>query len=107
MQSRSIKEIKAALWRQAFIGDTWVSCDIGQIVAIRRRKGKLLAMVRGWKHWHTVESVTIEGWLTHRDPAYRVLPFSLLRGPTATMNRSHDEEIHCGPSSRVTASRVT
>ena len=26
MQSTNIKEIKAALWRQAFIGDTWVSC---------------------------------------------------------------------------------
>jgi Na+-transporting NADH:ubiquinone oxidoreductase subunit NqrB len=64
MQSTNIKEIKAAIWRQAFIGDTWVSCDIGQIVAIRRRKGQILAMVRGWKHWHTVESVQIsESWL--------------------------------------------
>jgi hypothetical protein len=64
MQSRSIKEIKAALWRQAFIGDTWVSCDMGQVVAIRRRKGQLLAMIRGWKRWHAVSSVIIEEpWL--------------------------------------------
>jgi hypothetical protein len=64
MQSRSIKEIKAALWRQAFIGDTRVSCDMSQIVAIRRRKGLFLVMVRGWKRWHTVESVQIsESWL--------------------------------------------
>jgi len=65
MQSTNIKEIKAALWRQALIGDTWVSCALGQVVAIRRSKGQLLVMVRGWKRWHTVESVEIsEPWLT-------------------------------------------
>lgn len=64
MQSRSIKEIKAALWRQAFIGDTWVNCGMGQVVAIRRRMGQLLAMIRGWKRWHAVEHVEIsESWL--------------------------------------------
>jgi hypothetical protein len=64
MQSTNSKEIKAALWRQAFIGDTWVSCDMGQIVAIRRYKGQLLAMIRGWKRWHAVERVEIsESWL--------------------------------------------
>ncbi len=64
MQSRSIKEIKAALWRQAFIGDTWVSCAMGRVVAIRRRQGHLQAMIHGWKRWHPVESVIIkEPWL--------------------------------------------
>ena len=62
MQSTNIKEIKAALWRQAFIGDTWVSCQMGRVVAIRRRKGQLQAMIRGWSRWYPVESVTIEGW---------------------------------------------
>jgi hypothetical protein len=60
MQSRDIKEIKAALWDQAFIGCTRVSCPMGGVVAIRRRKGSLLAMIRGWGHWYPVESVTIE-----------------------------------------------
>jgi Na+-transporting NADH:ubiquinone oxidoreductase subunit NqrB len=55
---------KAALWRQAFIGDTWASCAMGQVVAIRRLKGQLLAMIRGWKRWHAVERVEIsESWL--------------------------------------------
>lgn len=49
MQSANMKEIKVALWRQAFIGDTWVSCGMGQVVAIRRHKEQLLAMIRGWK----------------------------------------------------------
>jgi hypothetical protein len=64
MQSTNIRQIKAALWRQAFIGDTWVSCGMGQVVAIRRHKGQLLAMIRGWKRWHAVERVEIsESWL--------------------------------------------
>ena len=33
---------------------------MGGVVAIRRRKGQLLAMIRGWGHWYPVESVTIE-----------------------------------------------
>ncbi len=69
MQSTNIKEIKAALWRQAFIGDTWVSCAMGQVVAIRRRKGQLQAMIRGWKCWHAVSSVIIEEpWLAEVVP---------------------------------------
>jgi hypothetical protein len=57
MQSTNLKEIKAALWEQAFIGGTRVSCPMGGVVAIRRRKGQLPAMIRGW---YPVESVTIE-----------------------------------------------
>ena len=62
-RSTDIRRIKAALWDQAFIGGTRVSCPMGQVVAIRRRKGQLLAMVRGWGRWYPVESVTIESWL--------------------------------------------
>lgn len=60
MQSTNIRQIKAALWDQAFIGNTQVSCPMGGVVAIRRRKGQLLAMIRGWGRWYPVESVRIE-----------------------------------------------
>jgi hypothetical protein len=60
MQSTNTKEIKAALWRQAFIGDTWVNGPMGRVVAIRQRKGQLLALVRGWGRWYPVEHVSIE-----------------------------------------------
>ncbi len=33
---------------------------MGGVVAIRRREGQLLAMIRGWGHWYPVESVRIE-----------------------------------------------
>jgi hypothetical protein len=59
MQSTNLKEIKAALWDQAFIGRTWVSCPMGRVVAVRRRKGQLLAMVYGWGRWYSVEHVLI------------------------------------------------
>jgi len=49
-----------ALWEQAFTGKTLVSCPIGKVVAIRRRKGQLLALVRGWSRWFPMESVRIE-----------------------------------------------
>ena len=48
MQSNNLRQIKAAIRDQAFIGSTQVSCPMGNIVAIRRRKGQLLAMIRGW-----------------------------------------------------------
>ncbi len=61
MQSTHIRQIKAALRDQAFIGTTSVSCSIGRVVAIRKRKGQLLAMVRGWGvRWYPVEGVCIE-----------------------------------------------
>lgn len=59
-RSTDIHQIKAALWDQAFIGGTRVSCPMGGVVAIRRRKGQLLAMIRGWGHWYPVECVSIE-----------------------------------------------
>jgi hypothetical protein len=48
MQSNNIRQIKAAILDQAFIGSTQVSCPMGNIVAIRQRKGQLLAMIRRW-----------------------------------------------------------
>jgi hypothetical protein len=60
MQSTNLREIKAALWEQAFIGGTQVSCAIGGVVAVRRRKGQLRALIRGWGRWYAVSSVTIE-----------------------------------------------
>ncbi len=60
MQSTNLRHIKAALWDQAFVGNTRVSCVMGPVVAVRRRKGQLLAMIRGWGRWYPVESVRIE-----------------------------------------------
>ncbi len=48
MQSTNSKEIKAALWDQAESGCTQVRCPMGGVVAIRKRKGQLMALVRGW-----------------------------------------------------------
>jgi len=61
MQSTNLSQIKVALRDQAFIGSARVSCPIGNIVAIRRRKGQLLALIHGWGRWYPVESVNIEG----------------------------------------------
>jgi hypothetical protein len=60
MHSTNIRQIKAAIWDQAFLGSARVSCAMGPVVAVRRRKGQLLAMVRGWGRWYPVESVRIE-----------------------------------------------
>lgn len=60
MQSTNIRQIKAAIRDQAFLGNARVSCPLGNIVAIRRRKGQLLAMIRGWGRWYPVGSVSIE-----------------------------------------------
>ena len=61
MQSTNIRQIKAAPRDQALLGNTQVSCPIGPVVAIRRRKGQLRVMIRGWGRWYSVESVRIEG----------------------------------------------
>ena len=61
MQSANLRQIKAAIRDQAFTGRARVSCTIGAVVAIRRRKGQLLAMIRGWGgRWYPVNSVRIE-----------------------------------------------
>ena len=59
MQSTNVRQIKVALWEQAFLGGTRVSCPMGPVVAVRRRKGQILAMIRGWGKWYPVESVQI------------------------------------------------
>jgi hypothetical protein len=51
--------MKAAIWNQAFVGRTSVSCPIGRVVGIRRRKGQLQAMIFGWGRWYPVEDVLI------------------------------------------------
>ena len=63
MQSTNIRQIKAALRDQAFLGGTQVKCPMGRVVAIRKRKGQLQAMIFGWRRWYPVESVSIERML--------------------------------------------
>ena len=47
MQSTDIEEIKAALWEQASYPCTQVSWGVAQVMAVRCRKGQLLALLRG------------------------------------------------------------
>lgn len=62
MQTDNLKQIKAALWNQAFVGSTRVVCLIGPVVAVKRRKGQLLALIRGWGgRWYPVDMVRIDG----------------------------------------------
>ena len=67
--STDIRQIKAALWDQAFIGRIWVSCPMGRVVGIRRRKGQLFAMVYGWGRWYPAEHVLIVAARTVSTPA--------------------------------------
>lgn len=61
MHSTNIRQIKAAIYDQAFLGNARVFCSIGPVVAVRRRKGQLLAMIRGWGgRWYPVDCVRIE-----------------------------------------------
>jgi hypothetical protein len=48
MQSTNFRQIKAALWEQAFLGGTRVSCPLWPVVAVSRRKGQPQAMIFGW-----------------------------------------------------------
>lgn len=57
--STDLRQIKAALWDQAFNGSTSVSCPMGGVVGLRRRKGQLLVLIRGWGRWYPVENVLI------------------------------------------------
>jgi hypothetical protein len=57
--STDIRQIRAAIFDQAFLGRTQVSCSMGRVVGIRQRKGQLLAMVYGWGRWYPVEDVLI------------------------------------------------
>src|SRR5262249_25290607 len=66
--STDIRQIRAAIFDQAFLGRTQVSCSMGRVVGIRQRKGQLLAMVYGWGRWYPVEDVLI---VTASPPAFR------------------------------------
>jgi hypothetical protein len=59
MQSTDLEEIKAALWEQAYYSCTRVSWGVAQVMAVRRRKGQLLALLRGQGRWYEVSAVTI------------------------------------------------
>jgi len=59
MQTTDLKQIKAAIFDQAFTGKARVMRPMGPVVAVRRRKGQILAMIRGWGKWYPVESVQI------------------------------------------------
>jgi hypothetical protein len=59
MQSVDLEEIKAALWEQAFHVCTRVSWGTAQVMAVRKKRGQLLVLLRGFSRWHLVESVTI------------------------------------------------
>lgn len=48
------------LWLQACHGCTQVRCPLGQVMAVRKRKGQLLALCRGWGCWYLVEGVAIK-----------------------------------------------
>jgi hypothetical protein len=60
MQSTDLEEIKAALWEQAFHPCTRVRWGIAQVMAVKRSKGHLRALLRGQNRWYPIESVTIE-----------------------------------------------
>ena len=60
MQSADLEEIKAALFEQAYYPCTRVSWGLAQVMAVRKRRGRLLALLRGHKRWCEVSAVTIE-----------------------------------------------
>lgn len=60
MQSTNVHQIKAAIRDQTFMGCTQVCCPIGRVVAIRKRKGRMLVMILGWPRWYEVSSVSSE-----------------------------------------------
>ena len=60
MQSTDLEEIKAALWEQASHPCTQVSWGVAQVMAVRKSREQLQALLRGRGRWHPVEAVTIE-----------------------------------------------
>jgi hypothetical protein len=93
--STDICQIRAAIFDQAFIGRTWVSCPMGRVVAIRQRKGQLLAMVYGWGRWYPVEHVLI---VAASSPAFRRL--SLWRPAILKETVFHTEAHHARPNQK-------
>jgi hypothetical protein len=64
MQSTDLDQIKAALWEQTSHPCTRVSWGVAQVMAVRKNRGQLLVLLRGWKRWCLVEAVSIE----HAEP---------------------------------------
>ncbi len=60
MQSTDLEEIKAALWEQAYHPCTRVRWGVAQVMAVKRSKGQLLALLKGRPRWYPVDAVTIE-----------------------------------------------
>jgi hypothetical protein len=61
MHVTDLETIKAALWEQSQHPCTQVRCGMAQVMAVRKsKKGQLQALLRGWRHWSPVESVSIE-----------------------------------------------
>lgn len=60
MQLTDLEEIKAVLWLQACHGCTQVQCPLGQVMAVRRSKGHLLALLCRRGRWYEVDAVAIE-----------------------------------------------
>jgi len=60
MQSTDLETIKAALWEQANHPCTRVCWGVAQVMAVKKSRGQLLALLRGWERWCPVEAVTIE-----------------------------------------------
>ncbi|GAC1669985.1 MAG: hypothetical protein PVS3B3_39850 [Ktedonobacteraceae bacterium] len=60
MQSTDLEEIKAALWDQASHPCTRVRWGVAQVMAVKRSRGKLRALLRGQSRWYPVERVSIE-----------------------------------------------
>jgi hypothetical protein len=60
MQSTDLDEIKAALWEQATHPCTRVSWGLAQVMAVRKSRGRLQALLRGQKRWYEISAVTIE-----------------------------------------------
>ena len=90
MQSTNIRQIKAALRDQAFLGTTQVSCPLGPVVAASLWKGHLRVMIRGWGRWYDVPSVRIEGAgvTLLQEPVMLLLPERVLtRSPTGPVTQ--------------------
>lgn len=60
MQSTNLEEIKAALWEQATHPCTRVSWGLAQVMAVRKNRGHLEALLRGHTRWYEISAVTIE-----------------------------------------------
>lgn len=59
MQSTDLEEIKAALWEQASHPCTQVRWGVAQVMGVKKSKGHLLVLLKGWSRWYAVDAVSI------------------------------------------------